>query len=164
MDADTRSTPDRPPTAEYQDQYWSKMDSLFFRTIGQAEQTFRINMYINILVAGFGSLLLLLSIWSTLTRGVDIMAGVFGVLGVGSFLGYFYVQPLQRIQRTVADLTQIQIFYRTYCAQWDNIQDWQRSNKDHMTLQELESLNKQLEERTLETVRRIEEYVGEKTK
>lgn len=95
-------------------------------------------------------------------RGLDAYAVAFGGLGVASFLGSFFIGPQLRIQRTVGDLTQIQVFYRTYCAQWENIMDWARNNQAHMTLEELESLNRQLEERTTNTVEKIERFIESK--
>ncbi len=155
-----KSLPDRPNGIEDAKTYWSQIDAVFYRTIGHAEQSYRVNLYVNLLIVGAGCLLLIYSFSYSALRGIDVWSVAFGGLGIVSFLGSFFILPQQRIQKTVGDLTQIQIFYRTYCAQWENIMDWEKTNKDHMTLQELESLNKQLEELTFETVKRIEEYVG----
>ena len=76
-----------------------------------------------------------------------------------SIVSNFYLAPQRKIQKTMGDLTQVQIFYRTYCAQWENIMEWARENKD-MTLEQLEALNKQLEERSGAAIEKIEKFLG----
>ncbi len=116
----------------------------------------------NIIVVAVGVLMLLYSIYYSWTRSLDLYSIAFGGIGVASFVGLFYYKPQLKIQQTVGDLTQIQVVYRTYCAQWENITDWARSNQQHMTLQELDALNKQLEDRTNVAVDKIEKFVGGK--
>ena len=154
-----KSAPERPGTIEDAKSYWSQIDAVFYRTIGHAEQSFKINLYINILIVAVGCLLLLYSIAYASLRSLDVWSVAFGGLGVASFLGSFYILPQQRIQKTVGDLTQIQIFYRTYCAQWENIMDWAKENND-MTLEQLEALNKQLEDRSSAAIEKIEKFLS----
>jgi len=154
-----KSIPSRPQEGE---QYWKRIDELFFRTHEHAENAFKVNLYVNIIVVAVGVLMLLYSIYYSWTRSLDLYSVAFGGIGVASFVGLFYYKPQLKIQQTVGDLTQIQVVYRTYCAQWENITDWARSNQQHMTLQELDALNKQLEDRTNVAVDKIEKFVGGK--
>ncbi len=159
MEKITKSIPGRPQEGE---QYWKRIDELFFRTHEHAENAFKVNLYVNIIVVAVGVLMLLYSIYYSWTRSLDFYSVAFGGIGVASFVGLFYFKPQLKIQQTVGDLTQIQVVYRTYCAQWENITDWARSNQQHMTLQELDALNKQLEDRTNVAVDKIEKFVGGK--
>jgi len=159
MEKNTKTIPSRP---EESTQYWKRIDDLFFRTHEHAERAFKFNLYINILVVAIGILMFLYSIFYSWTRNLDIYSVAFGGIGVASFVGLFYFQPQLKIQKTVGNLTQIQVVYRTYCAQWENITDWARNNQQHMTLQELDALNKQLEDRTNVAVDKIEKFIGSK--
>jgi hypothetical protein len=159
LEKTTKSIPSRPQEGE---QYWKRIDELFFRTHEHAENAFKVNLYVNIIVVAVGVLMLLYSIYYSWTRSLDLYSIAFGGIGVASFVGLFYYKPQLKIQQTVGDLTQIQVVYRTYCAQWENITDWARSNQQHMTLQELDALNKQLEDRTNVAVDKIEKFVGGK--
>lgn len=157
MEKITKALPQRP---EENAEYWKRIDDLFFRTNEHAERAFRMNLYINLLVVAIGSLMFLYSVFYSWSRSLDIYSVAFGGIGVASFLGLFYFKPQLIIQHTMGDLTQIQVVYRTYCAQWENITDWARSNQQHMTLQELDALNKQLEDRTIVAVEKIEKFIG----
>jgi len=159
LEKTAKSIPSRPQEGE---QYWKRIDELFFRTHEHAENAFKVNLYVNIIVVAVGVLMLLYSIYYSWTRSLDLYSIAFGGIGVASFVGLFYYKPQLKIQQTVGDLTQIQVVYRTYCAQWENITDWARSNQQHMTLQELDALNKQLEDRTNVAVDKIEKFVGGK--
>jgi hypothetical protein len=149
-----------PPRAEEGEQYWKRIDDLFFRTHEHAERAFRVNLYINIIIVAIGILMLFYSIIYSWTKSLDVYSVAFGGIGVASFIGLFYFKPQLKIQQTVGDLTQIQVVYRTYCAQWENITDWARNNQQHMTLQELDALNKQLEDRTNVAIEKIEKFIG----
>jgi hypothetical protein len=159
MEKITKAIPNIPEEGE---QYWKRIDNLFFRTHAHAEHAFKFNLYINIVVVAVGILMFLYSIVYSWTRSLDLYSVAFGGIGVASFVGLFYFKPQLKIQQTMGDLTQIQVVYRTYCAQWENITDWARNNQAHMTLQELDALNKQLEERTNVAVEKIEKFIGGK--
>jgi hypothetical protein len=147
--------PDRPDGAKY----WEKIDELFYRALGYTERSFKINLYINILIVVVGCVLILYSISYGWLRGLDVYSAALGALGVLSIVSNFYLTPQRKMQKTMGDLTQVQIFYRTYCAQWENIMGWARENKD-MTLEQLETLNKQLEERSGAAIEKIEKFLG----
>jgi hypothetical protein len=157
MEKLTKAIPPRPEEGE---QYWKRIDELFFRTHEHAEKAFKVNLYINYIVVGIGVAMILYSLAYSWMRSLDIYSVAFGGIGIASFVGVFYFKPQLKIQQNVGDLTQIQVVYRTYCAQWENITDWARNNQDHMTLQELDALNKQLEERTNVAIEKIEKFIG----
>ena len=148
---DRASIPDRerPNGNEPAKRYWAQMDALFYRTIGHAENAFKVNVYINIILVGVGLVLIGYSLLYSWINSLDIYSTAFGGLGILSFVATFFSTPQDKIQRTVGDLTQIQMFYRSYCLLWENIGDHQRIHKDSMTLEELDALNSQLENHTI---------------
>jgi len=146
------------PRGEY-GQYWERMDDLFYRTIGYAERGFRASIYINILVVIVGTVLLAYSIVYSWINGLDVYSTAFGSLGVVAFISTFYFTPQRKIQKTVGDLTQIQMLYRTYYMQAEAVNDWDYYNTKK-TLDQLERMNKHLEEMTKSATQKIEEYVG----
>ena len=140
-------------------EYWRRMDDLFYRTIGHAERAFKINVNINIIVVIVGIVLLTYSIIYSWMNGLDVYSTAFGSLGVVTFITTFYLTPQRKIQKTVGDLAQIQMYYRTYFMQAEAINDWDYWHKEK-TLDELDKMNKQLEKLTNNITQRIEEYVG----
>jgi len=146
---------DRPDASKY----WEKIDELFYRTLGYAERSFKVNLYINMLIVAVGCVLVLYSVSYGWLKGLDVYSAVLGALGVLSIVSNFYLAPQRKIQKTMGDLTQVQIFYRTYCAQWENIMDWAKENND-MTLEQLEVLNKQLEDRSSAAIEKIEKFLS----
>ena len=147
------------PLGEHSKEYWEKMDSLFYRTIDHAETAFKITLYINIIVVIIGIVIVAYSIIYGWTNSLDLYSTLFGTLGVATFVSTFYLSPQREIQKTVGDLTQIQMFYRTYYIQAENISDY-AANHPEMSLEEMEKLNKHLEEITLQTAQKIQDLVG----
>lgn len=145
---------------DYRD-YWKKWDDLFYRTIGHAEKAFRINVYINVIVVIVGIVLLAYSVIYSWINGLDVYSTLFGSLGVIDFIAIFYLTPQRKIQKTVGDLAQIQMFYRTYYMQAEAINDWDYYNSKK-TLDQLEKMNKHLEELTKNATEKIEELIGKK--
>ncbi len=143
-------------------QNWKRIDDLFYRTIGHAETAFKINLGINIIVVAVGITLIIYSIAYGWTKGLDIYTAAFGTLGVVSFVSTFYITPQRKIQETVGDLTQIQICYRTYAAQWEAINDYLYYHEQSMSLADLKEINSQLEALTCKSVDLIEKYISKK--
>jgi len=138
------------------------MDALFHRTIGHAERAFKINVNINIILVIVGLALIGYSFIYSWINSLDVYSTAFGGIGVLSFVATFFMTPQDRIQRTVGDLTQIQMCYRTYCMQWENLGDWQRDNREDITIEQLNDLNKQLEDFTIAMTGNIEAIIGKK--
>lgn len=153
--------PTGPFDEDYARTYWVKIDDLFYRTIAHAERAFKINLNINIVVVVLGISILVYSMIYSWLNGLDLYSTAFGALGVANFVAIFYFTPQRNIQKTVGDLTQIQMFYRTYYIQVEYIIDWANMHKD-MTLEELETWNKRLEEVTNSITQQIEDLIGKK--
>jgi len=155
----------QPKDRKYIEEYWKKLNDLFYRTIGHAELAFRINIIINIIVVGVGIILLGYSIVYSWTNNLDVYSVAFGSLGVLNFVVTFYFTPQRRIQKTVGDLTQLQIIYRTYCSQIESINDLGRLHEMDMTPEKLSTINEQFEKVTNYALTQLEEFLGkEETK
>jgi hypothetical protein len=76
-----------------------------------------------------------------------------------NFIVTFYFTPQKKIQKTVGDLTQVQMFYRTYWSQVETILDWVRDNRQGMNLEQLEKVNNQLENVTKYATEQVEELI-----
>jgi hypothetical protein len=160
---DAEYTDERPKSGEYARRYWEQMDSLFFRTIGHAENAFRTNVYTNIILVTVGLVIIGYSIFYSWNYGLDLAATAFSGIGVLSFVVTFFSTPQEKIQKTVGDLSQIQMFYRTYCMLWENIGDYQRINQQSITIDDLEKINTQLENHTIKITEKIEALIGNKS-
>jgi hypothetical protein len=141
---------------------WLKIDALFYRTIGHAETAFKINLGINIIIVIVGMALIAYAIAYSWTKSLDLYSTAFGTLGVVSFVTMFYLTPQRKIQETVGDLTQIQMCYRTYAAQWEAVNDYLYYHEENMSIDDLKKINDQLEVLTCKLVEEIEKSVGKK--
>ena len=158
------AVPERPSRlvdAEYARTYWVQIDDLFYRTIAHAERAFKINLNINIVLVIVGIVILAYSIIYSWYNSLDLYSTAFGTLGILDFVAIFYLSPQRNIQKTVGDLTQIQMFYRSYYVQIEYIIDWANLHQD-MTIEELEKWNKRVEEVTINITEKIEELIGKK--
>jgi hypothetical protein len=138
--------------------YWERIDNLFYSTIKRAELSFKINVSLNIIVAAVGLAILSYSMVYSWINGLDLYATAFGTLGVASFVALFYFSPQKKIQKTTGNLAQLQMLYRTYCMQAEEVNDLcYRHNPK--TIEELEKINKHLAEETYQICQKIEDYI-----
>jgi hypothetical protein len=147
-----------PPRRDLAQANWKKIDDLFYRTIGHAETAFKVNLIINIIIVAIGITLIAYSIAYSWTKSLDIYGTAFGTLGVVSFVATFYLTPQSKIQEAIGNLTQIQMCYRTYAAQWEDINDYLYYHEKEMSLDELEKINNQLETLTCKSVEEIQKF------
>jgi len=157
---ETAGEPERPDDAAYARRYWQNLDSLFNRTLGYAESAFKTNRYINLIVVGVGISILAYAIVYSALKSLDLYSTAFGTLGVVSFVALFYFTPQKKIQKTVGDLAQIQMFYRTYWSQVEAVLDWVRDNRRGMTFEQLEKVNTQLQGVTKYATEQVEALIG----
>lgn len=141
--------------------YWQKVDDLFYKTLGHVEKAFDINVKINIIVVGVGISLLAYSIVYSAFRNLDLYSTAFGSLGVVSFIALFYFTPQRKIQRTVGDLVQIQMLYRSFLMQAEAVSDYDYRTRMTKNLGEVKEMNDHLIENTLKIVDKIEACIGE---
>ena len=142
--------------------YWDKLDNLFYKTIGNAERAFNINVNINIVLVVVGIILLAYSIVYSWINGLDLYATAFGAIGVLEFITIFMLTPQRKIQKTVGDLAQIQMLYRTFYMLAESVNDWDYYSRQKKSLEELKEMNQHLIEKTFEVAQKIEDFIGKK--
>jgi hypothetical protein len=147
--------------ARQAEQYWKDMDALFYKTLGHAEKAFDVNVKINIIVVGVGISLLAYSIVYSAFKNLDIYSTAFGSLGVVSFIALFYFTPQRKIQKTVGDLVQIQMLYRTFYMQAEAVSDYDYLTRMSKTFDDVKRMNDHLMENTLKVIDKIEKCIGE---
>jgi hypothetical protein len=147
--------------ARQAEKYWKDMDDLFYKTLGHAERAFDINVKINIVVVGVGISLLAYSIAYSAFRNLDIYSTAFGSLGVVSFIALFYFTPQRKIQKTVGDLVQIQMLYRTFYMQAEAVSDYDYITRLSKTFDDVKRMNDHLMESALKVIDKIEKCIGE---
>ena len=147
--------------ARQAEKYWKDMDNLFFKTLGHAERAFDINVKINIIVVGVGISLLAYSIVYSAFKNLDIYSTAFGSLGVVSFIALFYFTPQRKIQKTVGDLVQIQMLYRTFYMQAEAVSDYDYITRKSKTLDDVKRMDDHLLENAIKVIDKIEKCIGE---
>jgi hypothetical protein len=128
--ANSKKEKQRLQDKEYARKYWEKMNNLFYRTIGHSERAFKVNIYINMILVMIGVIFVGYSIIYSWQNQLDLYSTAFGGIGLVSFIATFFATPQEKIQKTVGDLTQIQMCYRTYCMLWEHTGDYQRIKKN----------------------------------
>lgn len=151
-----RSVPPRHGEAQAN---WKRIDALFYRTIGDFETAFKVNLGISIIVVIIGITLIAYAIVYSWIKSLDLYSTAFGTLGVVSFITTFFLTPQRNIEETVGNLTQMQICYRTYAAQWEAINDYLWYHEKTISIDELQKINDQLENLTCKTVEEIENFI-----
>ncbi len=144
-------------------EYWKRIDDLFYKTINHAERAFDINVKINIIVVGVGISLLVYSFIYSALNGLDLYTTAFGSLGVASFIALFYFTPQRRIQKTVGDLVQIQMIYRTFTMQAEAINDYAFVIRKTQDFNLIKNMNEHFLEQTQKVIDKIEKCIGEQT-
>jgi hypothetical protein len=152
--------PPRPPDDKAAVKYWEELDKLFYRTVGYAESAFRTNRWINIVVVIIGVVMIAYALIQNAIRGSDLSTIAFGGLGVADFIGLAFFTTQSKIQKTVGDLTQVQMLYRTYCNELETTLDWVRDHRSTLTLDEVTKVDDELEKRTEYATKRIEDLIG----
>lgn len=143
-------------------EYWRRLDNLFYRTARNAERAFIINVSINVVLVIVGIALLTYSIIYSWVNGLDLYSTAFGSIGIIEFITVFYLTPQRKIQKTVGDLAQIQMFYRTYFMEAEAFNDWDYYTAKTKTLDQLIKMNEHLKDITISLAEKIEELVGKK--
>jgi hypothetical protein len=147
--------------ARQAEKYWKDMDDLFYKTLGHAERAFDINVKINIIVVGVGISLLAYSIVYSAFKNLDLYSTAFGSLGVLSFIALFYFTPQRKIQKTVGDLVQIQMLYRTFYMQAEAVSDYDYITRKSKTFDDVKRMNDHLMENAIKVIDKIEKCIGE---
>jgi hypothetical protein len=150
-----------PPRWLVRESYSERMDDLYYHTIAHAERAFRVNVYINITLVSVGIILVANSIIYSWVKDFNVFSILFGTIGVLEFVTIFYLTPQRKIQKTVGDLTQMQMLYRTYYTQIEAVESWNYMNPEKAQ-GELERMNNHLQDITIKTAQKVEDFIGKK--
>lgn len=141
--------------------YWDRIDNLFYKTVARAEQAFHLNLAVNTIVVAVGIGLVAYSVALSWFRGVDLATTGFAGIGVASFVALFFFNPQKYIHKSVGNLVQVQIAYRTYLSQFEALADYdrQRHQAGGRTLQDVKDTNAAWGQVSREAIALIETYV-----
>jgi len=145
---------------------WAKMDQQFDKTIVHAENAYRTNYYINLVIVGIGIVFLISSLIFAYTRGLNVSTLTFAGLGIADFVALFLVSPQRHIQQLIGDLSQITIIYRTWKAELNLTEnyEWDLSvnppTAKTLDFDQITKLNTELDRIAEWQLSAIEKYIG----
>ncbi len=146
-----------------QEDIWTEIDKQFKKTMHHAEQAYRTNYFINLIIVTIGIIFLGSSIYFSYTRGLDVSTLTYAGLGIADFVALFLVNPQRRIQQLIGDLSQIMVIYRTWRAQLNLAEGylWDASGKPKtLKFDEIKDFNTELNRIAEESLGAIENYIG----
>lgn len=151
--------PVRPPVREF----WAKVDNLFYATLRHAERAFLANVIVNLIVVALGVLLIVSALASSWMRGTDVFSVAFAGIGVVDLVAIFFVNPQKGIHKTIGNLVQIQIAYRTFLSQLESLSDYdyRQFALGNRTLEDVTKTNDALAKASLEAIQAIQKYIEE---
>jgi hypothetical protein len=133
----------------------------FRRAISISEIACKINIFIYILMMGFGATLILDSILLSALYSLSLLSITPALLGVVSLVSILLISPQSKITRNAAKNIQYQILYNGYVNQLDIL------NKPGIceirkSVSDVERMSNRLEQLTFSTVDKIENLNGTK--
>jgi hypothetical protein len=138
------------------------MDDMFDRTIAIAENSYRTNRIINIIVVIIGIVLIANSIvYTWIKQTPDAWSLFSGGLGLVSFVTIFLTKPQLRITKALANLVQVQMIYKSHSLEYEAISDyhWEKFKNGNRDIAELTQMNKELDRATENAARLVESFV-----
>lgn len=150
-----KTTPDRA--------FWVQIDDLFYKTVRHAERAFFANLVVNLIIVAIGVLLLVSSLVYSWTHGMDVFSVAFASIGVADFVVIFFLNPQRGIHKTIGNLVQIQITYRTYLSQLESLldYDYEQHRRGNRPFEDVVRTNEALGKAMHEAVRTIQQYIEE---
>ena len=147
---------------------WDYIDQQFKRTIIHAENAYRTNYWVNLIIVGLGIVFLGSSLYFSFARGIDPSTLTYAGLGIADFVALFLVNPQRRIQQLIADLNQVMVIYRTWLDQltftenptWDATSGSTRT----LSLDEAKNVNTELARIAEEALSALEKFIGAQIK
>ncbi len=141
--------------------FWEKIDNLFYASVAHAERAFRTNVNINIVIVGVGVSLIASSIAYSWLFELNVFSVAFASIGVADFVAIFFVNPQKGIHRTLGNLVQVQVAYRTYLSQLEALLDYDRQQyeKGDRALKDVVEMNEALSKVGATAIKSIQENV-----
>lgn len=138
---------------------------IFNDTMFQAKRGFKMSLWMSAIIFGIGVILLILSIYLAALPNASQFQRVYGVggglAGLGTVLTMFYRGPIERIERAVTNLVQIEIAFLAYVRQITQITtmfEREYVDNDNFTIKELGELLQCTEKIMKETMPLVRRY------
>jgi HEAT repeat protein len=139
--------------------------TIFTDTIKQAKRGFAISLSMSAVIFGIGVVLLGLSLYIIIRPNASQFQQLFGVggglAGLGTILTMFYRGPLERVERAVTNLVQIEIAFLGYIRQVTQITamfEREYLDNDDFGIPELKKLLGYIEHTLKETMPLVNQY------
>lgn len=148
-------------TREAGKQFWNAMDDMFQRTMINAQQAYKTNRMINIVVVAVGVILIGNSIaYGWYKQSADAFALFLGGLGLATFISVFFLRPQSAIEQALGRLAQIQMIYKAHSAEYEAISDydWEKFSKGNHGLTDIISMNQELDRVTDKYTSMVQKY------
>ena len=141
---------------------WEQIDGSFQDTLKYADQAYRTNYYINLIIVGIGIVLLASSLVFSWTSGLNPATLTYAGLGIADFVALFLVNPQTRIQQLVGDLDQILVIYRTWRDQLDVLDTYARNKNYALTFDETVAYDSEMSRVASHALSALETFIGAK--
>lgn len=89
-------------------------------SVKAAENTFKVNFYVNVVIIVLGILLILIAIVQSAVQGINPFSITFGSLGVANFVAVFLLNPQSRLQQNLCRLSQMNVILSNFLYEYDN--------------------------------------------
>jgi hypothetical protein len=169
------------PPPELAKKYWEEQHRFMIRTINlrlsltekaldvvkktfdRAGATFASITWMNRIMFAVGILLFLYAAFLAASTHAQIYSLLFSGLGVANFIAMFVLGPIERTQKALANLVQVQVAFMTY---FDQITWWEGlaqmgANSMPPDPSKIERASEGLQQRTLETLELLQRFVEE---
>ena len=144
--------------------YWREMDDSVFRVMKIAETTFQTNKKINLIIVIIGIVLLANSIgYAWYKQTADAWSLFSGGIGMVAFMTLFFKNPQESITKSLGNLVQIQMIYKSQAAEFETIRDYDDAKNvaGNRNLDEIISMDKELERVTKHYGDLVRKYLGD---
>jgi ABC-type multidrug transport system fused ATPase/permease subunit len=143
--------------------FWDQLDDVFFKTIKAAETSYKVNLYINIVIVIIGVVFIVNAIvyaWVNTGDSDKLWSMFLGSIGIVSFVTLFFVKPQINITKAIGNLAQVQIAYKAHLLMFESLFVYINESRNAGTLRllELKELNAELFERTISAAEIIQKY------
>ncbi|WP_148685688.1 hypothetical protein [Candidatus Nitrosocosmicus hydrocola] len=156
--------------SEHWKQFWSSLDQNFFHSLKDARRHMYILTAINILLVSIGITFFVNAIW-LIWYGEGIGNGentnqytgiLSGALSIATFVGIFFIKPQNYITKSLANMAQIQLIYKAHLISFLGMTEIyynKVSNNKNLRIQDIVSLNKELERSSKNFIQMIEKNI-----
>jgi hypothetical protein len=133
------------------------------KTFDRAGATFASITWMNRIMFAVGIGLFLYAAFLAVSTHAQVYSLLFGGLGAANFIALFMLDPIERTQKALANLVQVQVAFMTYFDQltwWEGLAQM-GANSMPPDPSKIERASEGLQQRTLETLELLQRFVEE---